>query len=57
MKVDVTPIAVALIIAVASVIVARTLADRPKYVPVGVGGLNDRAFYLNTETGRCAFGI
>jgi hypothetical protein len=55
-KIDLTPILVALIIAVAAVIVAQTVKP-PRYVPVGMGKVGqETGFYLDGDAGRVSFG-
>ncbi len=56
-KIDLTPIIVSLILAVAAVTVADILRP-PRFTPVGIGdiGTNARGFRLDTETGLVSFG-
>jgi hypothetical protein len=55
-KVDLTPILVALILAVAAVTVAGIMKPN-RYVPVGVGAVGTEVGYrLDTESGNVMFG-
>jgi len=55
-RIDLTPILVALILAVAVTTAARNFRA-PRYVPVGTGKIGaDGGFYLDTENGRVSFG-
>jgi hypothetical protein len=55
-RIDLTPILVALILAVAVTTAARNFRT-PQYAPVGTGKMGaDGGFYLDTKNGRVSFG-